>query len=142
MILSELVSDAIKAGDMAGSFCLLLATRTVAGQELSDGQVQLGEAGLLQIDDANGEIDILPLRFMEGSPACLTVADVLAMLQERPEIGGFSLTGIEGFKELSDGGSAQKTLPVIGTYSLVEDGEIWLLLYPKEQWSQALFGSQ
>ena len=38
-------------------------------------------------------------------------------------------------------GSAQKTFPIIGTHSSVANGEIWLLLYPKEQWPQTLFGT-
>ena len=70
MILSDLLKDAEKAGDVAGAFQILLATRTVKGQELESGRVQTSDVGLPQIDPSAEEIDILPTNFM-GTPGPL-----------------------------------------------------------------------
>ena len=120
---------------------IVLATRTIDGKKLAANEVQTSEIGLLQIDDATDEIDILPVRFMDTPQACLTIADVISALAERPEIASFSLTGVDGFKELANGGHAQMTLPIIGTYTLADDNEIWLLQYPQEQWPQHWFAA-
>jgi hypothetical protein len=141
MIFSELLTDAINAGDTEGSFRIVLATRTVEREELPAGKVQLSDVGLFQVDDSAGEIDVLPVQYMDAPPACLTVADVIAMLSEHPAMGGYQLTGVDGFKTLADGGNAQKTLPIIGTYALAADCEIWLLQDPKRQWPQHWFGA-
>ena len=139
MILSDLIDDATKAGDIAGAFQILLATRTVDSEELEPGRVELSDIGLLQIDASAQEVDILPTSFLKSSDRCLTVADVRAKLVETPEIADFTLAGVVGFKVLSDGGNAQKTNPIIGSYVPAEQGEIWLLLYPQSQWPSAWF---
>jgi hypothetical protein len=141
MILSDLLKDADKAGDVAGIFQVLLATRTVDGQELEPGRVQTSEVGLLQVDPSAEEIDILPTHFMEPSGPCLTVTDIRRKVETQPELGDFALTGVIGFKRLADGGNAQRTNPIIGTYTLAEQSQIWLLLYPEQQWPGHWFGA-
>jgi hypothetical protein len=141
MILSDLLQDADKAGDVAGTLQVLLATRTVDGQEIDPGQVQVSDAGMLQVDPSALEIDVLPARFMEPTGQCLTIADVRNKLAEQPEIADFALTGVIGFKRLADGGNAQRTNPIIGTYTLAEQGQIWLLLHPERQWPDHWFGA-
>jgi hypothetical protein len=141
MILSDLLKDADKAGDVAGIFQVLLATRTVDGQELEPGRVQTSEVGLLQVDPSAEEIDILPTHFMEPSGPCLTVTDIRRKVETQPELGDFALTGVIGFKHLADGGNAQRTNPIIGTYTLAEQSQIWLLLYPEQQWPGHWFGA-
>jgi hypothetical protein len=141
MILSDLLTDANKAGDVAGTFQVLLATRKVDGQELEPGRVQTSDVGLLQIDPSAKEIDILPTHFMEPSGSCLTVADFRSKIESQPELADFALTGVIGFKRLADGGNAQRTNPIIGTYILAEQSQIWLLLYPEQQWPEHWFGA-
>jgi hypothetical protein len=141
MNLSELLKDADKAGDAAGGFQVLLATRTVNGKELDPGRVQTSDVGLLQVDPSAEEIDILPTNFMEPSGPCLTVTDVRRHLELKPELGDFALTGVTGFKRLADGGNAQRTDPIIGTYTLAEQGQILLLLHPEQQWPEHWFGA-
>jgi hypothetical protein len=72
---------------------------------------------------------------------CLTIADVRSKLAEQPGLGDFALSGVIGFKRLADGGNAQRTNPIIGTYILAEQGQIWLLLYPERQWPEHWFGT-
>lgn len=139
MILSDLLKDAEKAGDVAGAFQILLATRTVKGQELESGRVQTSDVGLLQIDPSAEEIDILPTNFMGTPGPCLTVTDLRRKIESQPELGDFALTAVTGFKRLTDGGSAQRTDPIIGTYTLAEQSQIWLLLYPEQQWPEHWF---
>lgn len=134
MILSDLLNDADKAGDAAGAFRILLATRTVDGQLLEPGQVQISDAGVLQVDASAGEIDVLPSRFMDPEGECVTMAVVRRLVVDQPGIADYTLTGVIGFKRLADGGNAQRTNPIIGTYVQAEDQEIWLLLHPQEQW--------
>jgi hypothetical protein len=141
MILSDLLKDADKAGDAAGVFQVLLATRTVDGQELEPGRVQTSEVGVLQVDPSAEEIDILPSHFMEPSGPCLTVTDIRRKIESQPELGDFDLTGVIGFKRLADGGNAQRTNPIIGTYTLAEQNQIWLLLYPEQLWPEHWFGA-
>jgi hypothetical protein len=141
LILSDLLKDADKAGDAAGAFRVLLATRTVDGQELEPGRVEISEVGLLQVDPSAEEIDILPTHFMEPSGPCLTVTDIRRKIESHPELGDFALTGVIGFKRLADGGNAQRTNPIIGTYTLAAQSQIWLLLYPEQQWPEHWFGA-
>ena len=141
MILSDLLKDAEEAGDAAGAFHVLLATRTVDGQELEPGRVQTSEVGLLQVDLSAEEIDILPTHFMEPSGPCLTVTDIRRKVESQPGLGDFALTGVVGFKRLADGGNAQRTNPIIGTYTLAEQSQLWLLLYPEQQWPEHWFGA-
>lgn len=134
MILSDLLRDADKANDAAGAFQVLLATRTVDGQQMEPGRVQVSDAGLFQIDVSAGEVDVMPTRFMDPIGACVTISDVRRLVAEQPEIADFALSGVIGFKRLADGGNAQRMDPIIGTYVLAESRQIWLLLSPEEQW--------
>lgn len=141
MILSDLLKDADKAGDGSDAFQVLLATRTVDDQELESGQVQVTDVGVLQIDPSAQEIDMLPSHLAEPLGKCLTMADIRRKLSERPELGDYALTGVISYKRLADGGNAQRTNPIIGTYTLAEDGQIWLLMYPEHQWPGHWFGN-
>ena len=141
MILSNLLKDADKAGDAAGVFQVLMATRTVDGRQLEPGHVQTSDVGLLQIDPSAEEIDILPTHFMETAGPCLTVADFRSKIEFQPELGDFALTGVIDLKRLAEGGNAQRTNPIISTYTLAGQGQIWLLLYPEQQWPEHWFGA-
>jgi hypothetical protein len=141
MILLDLLKDADKTGDAAEDFHVLLATRTVDGKELDPGRVHTSDVGVLQVDPSAEEIDILPTNFMDPAGPCLTVADVRRKLESQPELGDFALTGVTGFKRLADGGNAQRTDPIIGTYTLAEQGQILLLLHPEQQWPEHWFGA-
>jgi hypothetical protein len=141
MILSDLLADADKAGDVAGAFRVLIATRTVDGVEMELGRVQTSDAGEPQIDPSGGEVDILPTAFMDSPGPCLTVTDFRRLVESSPEAAEFTVTGVTGFKRLADGGAALRTEQAMGTYVLAEQAEIWLLLYPKEQWPHHWFGA-
>jgi hypothetical protein len=140
MIVSDLLKDADKAGDTAGALRVVIATRTVDGVEMEPGRVQVSNAGDPQVDPSGGEVDVLPTGFMELPGACLTVADFRRLVSEQPEVAEFTLTGVTGLKRLADGGRALRTEQVLGTNVLAEQGEIWLLLYPKAQWPPHWFG--
>ena len=141
MLLSDLLTDADKAGEAADAFQVLLATRTVAGKELEPGKVELSEAGALQVDHSAQEVDVLPVGLMTTPGTCITIADVRRKLREDPMLGDFAVTGVRRFKRLTDGGNVQATDPIIGTYTLADQRQIWLLLYPKEQWPEKWFGA-
>ena len=78
---------------------------------------------------------------MDSPGACLTVADFRRLVLEQPEVADFTLTGATGLKRLADGGRALRTQQALGTYVMAEQAEIWLLLYPEEQWPQHWFGA-
>jgi len=141
MIVSDLLKDAENAGDTAGAFRVVIATRTVDGMQMEPGRVQVSDAGDPQVDPSGGEVDVLPTRFMDAPGACLTVADFRRLVSEQPEVAEFTLTGVTGLKRLADGGRALRTEQVLGTNVLAEQAEIWLLLYPEEQWPQHWFGA-
>ncbi|MFC0682917.1 hypothetical protein ACFFGH_34245 [Lysobacter korlensis] len=141
MILSDLLSVADRAGDLAGVFRVLVATRTIDGVEMGPGQAQISEAGELQVDMSGGDLDILPTRFMEPAGAGLTVSDFRRLAAEQPEAVELTLTGVTGFKHLEGGGAALRTEQVLGTYIPKAQNEIWLLLYPEQQWPQHWFGA-
>ena len=141
MIVSDLLRDADKAGDGAERFRVLIATCKVDGTEIEPGQVQLSDAGLPQVDPSSGEVDILPTNYMDPPGACLTVADFRELVAAHPEVADFTVTAVTGLKRLADGGSAQRTEQALGTYTLADQSEIWLLLYPQEQWPQHWFGA-
>ncbi|WP_130621062.1 hypothetical protein [Dyella amyloliquefaciens] len=134
MIISDLLADANKAGDASGTFRVLIATRIVDDAEMEPGQVQVSDAGLPQVDLSGGEVDILPTSYMEPRGPCLTIANFRQLVAEQPEVAGFTVTGVTGFKRLADGGNAQLTEQALGTYVPSDQGEIWLLLHPKSQW--------
>jgi hypothetical protein len=140
MIVSNLLEDADKAGDSAGAFRIVIATRTVDGVEMEPGRVQVSDAGDPQVDPSGGEVDVLPTGFMDVPGPCLTVADFRRLVSEQPEVAGFTLTGVTGLKRLADGGRALRSEQVLGTNVLAEQAEIWLLLYPEEQWPPHWFG--
>jgi hypothetical protein len=141
VILSDLLRDAEKAGDEAGAFRVLIATRIVDGVEMEAGRVQVSEAGFPQVDLSGGEIDILPTRFMDPPGPCLTVAAFRQLALEQPDVVDFTLTAVTRFKRLGDGGNVQKTDQAMGTNVLAQEGEIWLLLYPESQWPAHWFGA-
>ena len=141
MILSDLLKDAEKAGDAAGAFRVVIATRTVDGVEMEPGRVQVSDAGFPQVDPSGGEVDILPTRYMDSPGPCLTVAAFRQLVAEQPEVADFTVTAVTGFKLLADGGNAQRTEQAMGTNVLAEQGEIWLLLYPERQWPAHWFGA-
>ena len=141
MIVSDLLMDAENAGDAAGAFRIIIATRTVDGKELEPGRVQTSEAGDPQVDPSGREVDVLSTGFMDASGPCLTVADFRRLVSEQPEVEEFTLTAVTGLKRLADSGRALRTEQVLGTYVLAEQAEIWLLLYPEAQWPQHWFGA-
>lgn len=141
VILSDLLNDADKAGDTAGAFRVLIATRTVDGIEMEPGRVLVTDAGLPQVDPSGEEIDILPTKYMEPPGPCLTIAAFRQLVAEQPAVAEFTVTTVTGFKLLADGGNAQSTEQALGTNVLAEQGEIWLLLYPKHQWPAHWFGA-
>jgi hypothetical protein len=55
-------------------------------------------------------------------------------------VGGYMLTGVNGFKQLEDGSTAQRTYDIVGTYVLAVDRQICLLLGPEDQWPEQWFG--
>ena len=105
MIVSDLLADAEKAGDVAGAFRVLIATRTVDGAEMDPGRVQVSDAGLPQVDPSGCEVDILPTGFMDPPGQCLTIADFRQLVAEQPEVADFTVTAVTGFKRLADGGN-------------------------------------
>ena len=117
----------------------MIANRIVDGREMEPGQVQISEAGEPQVDPSGGEVDILPTGFMDVPGACLTVADFRRLVSEQPEAVEFTVTGVTGLKRLADGGAALRTEQALGTYVLADQGEIWLLLHPLDQWPQHWF---
>ncbi len=141
MTLNDLLKDADKAGDAAGIFQVLLATRTIDGREMEPGQVQLSGVGVLQVDPSTEEIDVLPTGLMDPKGVRMTIADVRRKLQEQPECGDFTLAGVVGVKKLTDG-TVQLIHPIIGTYTVGSDQEMWLLLHPEKQWPEHWFAPQ
>jgi hypothetical protein len=139
MIVSDLLEDARKAGDVTGGFRVLLATRTVDGVEMDAGRVQLSDAGQIQIDPSSGEVDVLPTACMDDPGPCLCIADFRRLVSEAPEAADFTLSGVTRCKQLADGGRVSLTEQALGTHALAEQGEIWLLLYPEEQWPRHWF---
>jgi hypothetical protein len=139
--LSDLLNDARNACDTAGDFRVLIATRTVDGVELEPGRVQVREAGEARIDPSGGEVDLLPVEFMDEPGRCLTVAAVQHLVSGKPEAAEFVLTGATGMIALPDGSTALRTAQALGTYVLADRSEIWLLLYPEQQWPRDWFGT-
>ena len=70
---------------------------------------------------------------------CLTISDILAEMTVNPIIENFALAGVEGIKQLTDGGTAQLANPLIGTYVPATNDEIWLLHFPASQWPDSWF---
>lgn len=139
MIVSDLLEDARKAGELSGGLRVLLATRTVDGVEMEAGRVQLRDAGQIQIDPSSGEVDVLPTAYMDDPGPCLCIADFRRLVSEQPDVAGFALTGVTRYKQLADGGRVSLTQQALGTHILPEQGEIWLLLYPEEHWPRQWF---
>jgi hypothetical protein len=95
----------------------------------------------LNVDEQAEEVDVMPTCFMpEGTPG-LNVSHFLELLARSPETAGYSLSGVTGVKRLPDGGRAQRSNGVIGTYVVAEDKEYWLLLAPESQWPPHWFGT-
>ena len=133
MILLDVIKDAERLGDSCAKLQVMLATRTVNGQELDVGQVQTSEVGKLQIDPAAQEIDLLPTKLMPQPTVCLTISDILVEMTVNPVIENFALAGVERIKQLTNGRTAQLANPLIGTYVPATNDEIWLLHFPASQ---------
>jgi len=109
MNLSHLLSDAQDAGDVKGNFQVLLATRRLDGVDVPPDEVNVRAVGRLQVDASREEVDIPPVCFMDPEAPALTVADFRSLARTSPEVGGYMLTGVIGFKQLEDGSTAQRT---------------------------------
>jgi hypothetical protein len=126
---------------LGGDWRLVLATRSLPGDESPDGRAHVLDVGEFQVDEGAEEIDIMPTCFMAEGAIGLRVSQLASLITEMPNLADFQLSGIVGVKHLADGGRAQRSDGIIGSYILSEDKEYWLLLAPESQWSPHWFGT-
>jgi hypothetical protein len=134
VILSDVLKDKRKYPELSGDWRLALATRTQIGDNVPDGMVKVLDIGEFQIDVSAEEIDILPTCFMTEGTLGLKLYELLAIIEASPELADFQLSGVTGVKHLADGGRAQRSNAIVGSYLQPESQEYWLLLAPESQW--------
>jgi len=141
VIFSDILKDKNKYPDLSDDWRVVLATRSLDSVEISDSQAQVLDVGEFQVDEAAGEIDVMPSIFMPPGTSGITFAYCLELMARSPQFADFSLSGITGVKILADGGRAQRSNGIIGSYVLSVDKEYWLLLAPEAQWPAHWFGT-
>jgi hypothetical protein len=141
VILGDILKDQQAYPELSGEWRVVLATRSLPGSEISDGEVHVLDVGELKVDEDANEIDIMPTSFMPPGTPAITLSDCLALLSRSTALAEFSLSGVTGVKTLADGGRAQRSSGIIGSYVLAADEEYWLLLSPESQWPAHWFGA-
>ena len=141
MILSDFLKDQSKYPEIGGDWRLVLASRSLPGNESPDGRAHVLDVGEFQIDENAEEIDIMPTCFMAEGSVGLTVSCLSSLISEMPNVSDFQLSGIVGVKHLADGGRAQRSNGIIGSYVRSEEKEYWLLIAPELQWPSHWFGT-
>lgn len=126
-------------GDDAPTTAMLIATRTVTGRRLPEGQVQLAAVGALRIDDDERTVDLVPTDFAGANASALDGTALAARLAARPELGDYALNGVDRRLELPNGGEVLKAQPLLGVLRLGDPSALWLLLAPEDQWPTEWF---
>lgn len=139
MKVSHLRFELDALGDDQPVTAMLIATRTVKGRRLPDGQVQLAAVAALRIDDDERTVDLVPTDFAGAEAVALDGAALAARLAARPEIADYALNGVDRRLELPNGGEVLKTQPLLGVLRLGDPSALWLLLQPEDQWPAEWF---
>ncbi|MGE3598366.1 MAG: hypothetical protein AB7N70_22715 [Dehalococcoidia bacterium] len=139
MKVTHLLFELDALGDGKPTTAILIATRTVTGRRLPEGQVQLAAVGALRIDDDERTVDLVPTDFAGANTVALDGAALSARLAARADLGDYTLNGVDRRLELPNGGEVLKTQPLLGVLRLGDPPALWLLLQPEDQWPEDWF---
>jgi hypothetical protein len=137
--ISDLRFELGALGADAPSTAVLIATRTIKGRLLPEGQVQLAAVATLRIDDDERTVDVVPTDFAGAEAVALDAAGLHSRLAARPDLDDHALRAVDRRLALPNGGEVLKTQPVLGVLRLGDPAALWLLLEPEEQWPAEWF---
>ena len=130
MLLSDLIADLLAH---EGKLPVLLASRPRTGSASAESEAQVVAVGEMLIDEAGGDIDMLPTRDGEG----LNVEQVLKVAAARPEAASYIVSGIDNEVLLPDGRTVRSSTPVLGV--LGAGNSVLLLLGSPKYWPTIQF---
>lgn len=138
MNLSDLLDDAADYSDDLTKVRIYLARRLDAqGKELMPGKVQRDDIGMVIPEDAYDELHLVPMDIC-GDHGQYTANSFALMVETEPGLMTHEL--MARIREIRRPGSdaiAYTATPIVGSVCFKEeDGmlEMWLLLFPPEQW--------
>ena len=128
----DLLNDADDATNLSGEFRVFLATRTVDGEALPQGQAKLLTIKFIRIDQDLREVGLIAGGDVHEDESAFTTTVARNIWRENPEIAEFELMCLREHQQTEDGSEAEMVCTIAGT--LTRKGEIWLLLDPASQW--------
>ena len=130
MLLADLKSD-LTVHDR--HLPVLLANRPNSNGDLARNEAQVRGFGEMLIDETCNDVDIRATNNDTG----LNVAQVLELIERRPEAVKYDVNGIDDEVLLPDGRTVRSSIPVLGV--LGTGNSVLLLLGSPEQWPSIQF---